>query len=149
MAMSPDTVAARLVRSHLEAGIVELERDASEGRYNTMCIRAFGSAAKVLGQPEIADRALRFLHAAPDGAFLAGLLTNIELPETAPEWIRTLEPLAELEDRHPPYRQDELVERLRSDASSEKHLALCLEGRFQEARALAGTGIRLEEVGAT
>jgi hypothetical protein len=149
MAMPSDTASARLVRSHLEAGIAELERDARDGRYNTLCIRALGSAAKVLDQNEIADRAFRLLRAAPDGAFWAGMITNIELPETVPGRMRTVDPPAELEGRHPPYRADELVERIRSCASTEKHFALCLEGRFLEARALAGSGVRLEEVGET
>jgi hypothetical protein len=133
----------------LEAGIAELEKNASEGRYNTLCIRALGSAAKVLGQHDVADRAVHLLRAAPDGAFWAGMITNIELPETVPERMRSFEPPAELESRHPAYRADQLVERIRSDASTEKHFALCIEGRFQEARALAGSGRQLEEVGDT
>lgn len=149
MAMPSDAASARLVRSHLEAGIAELERDASEGRYNTLCIRALSSAAKVLGQNEVADRAARLLRAAPDGAFWAGVMTNIELPVTVPERMRTVEPAAELEDRHPSYREDELIARIRLCAATEQHFALCLEGRFQEARALAGSGVRLEEVGDT
>lgn len=147
MAMPSDTASARLVKSHLEAGIAALERDASEGRYNPLCIRALGSAAKVLGQHQVADRAVRLLRAAPDRAFWAGMITNMELPETVPERMRTLEPPAELEYRHPPYRADELVKRIRSSALTEKHFALCLEGRSQEARTLAGSGVRLEEVG--
>jgi hypothetical protein len=147
MAMPSDTVSAGLVRSHLQAGIEELERAASEGRYNTMCIRALGSAAKVLGQDAVADRAARLLRAAPDGAFWAGAITNVELPATVPERMRTMDLPEVLEKRHPAYHADELVERIRSCAATEKHFALCLEGRFQEARALAGSGVRLEEVG--
>jgi hypothetical protein len=149
MAMSSDTAAGRLLRRHLEAGIGELERDASEGRYNTLYIRALGNAAKALGQHAVADRAARLLRAAPDGAFWAGVVTNVELPATVPEQMREVAPPAALEERHPPYRAEEIVERIRSCASSEKHFALCLEGRFQEARALARSGVRLEEVGDT
>ena len=61
MAMPSETVPAGIVGSHLQAGIVELERAASEGHYNTMCVRTLGSAAKVLGQDEVADRAARLL----------------------------------------------------------------------------------------
>jgi hypothetical protein len=147
MAMPSDTVSAGLVRSHLQAGIEELERAASKGRYNTMCIGALGSAAKVLGQDAVADRAVRLLSAAPNAAFWAGAITNVELPATVPERMRTIDPADVLEKRHPPYHADELIERIRSCASTEKHFALCLGGRFQEARALAGSGIRLEEVG--
>jgi hypothetical protein len=149
MAMPADTASTRLAQNHLEAGLAELERDAGAGRYNTMCIRALGSAASVLGQHEIAARAVRLLRAAPDEAFWAGMITNIELPATVPERMRTIGPASELEDHHPPYREEELVGRIRSCAETEEHFALCLEGRFQEARALAGSGIRLEEVGDT
>jgi hypothetical protein len=147
MAMPSDSASAKLVGNHLQTGIEELEKAASGGRYNTLCIRALGCAAKVLGHQAIADRAVQLLRAAPDGAFWAGVITNIELPATVPERMRTVDPPAQLEDRHPPYRADELVERIRSCASTEKHFALCLEGRFQEARALAGSGVRLEELG--
>jgi hypothetical protein len=75
--------------------------------------------------------------------------TNIELPATVPERMRTIEPIAVLEDRHPPCREHELIGRIRSCAVTEQHLALCLEGRFPEARAFAGAGLRLEEVGET
>ncbi len=143
----PSDTSARLVRSQLEAGLAELARDASEGRYNTLCIRALGGAARVLGHYEVADRAAGLLRAAPDGAFWSGMITNIDRPETVPERMRTFGPPAELEKRHPPYREDELVERIRSLASTEKHFALCLEGLVHEARGVAGDGVRLEEVG--
>ena len=61
MAMPPDKVSATHVRNQFDAGVEELERDASEGRYNTLCIRALGSAARVLGQHNAADRAARLL----------------------------------------------------------------------------------------
>jgi hypothetical protein len=149
MAMTSDAASAGLVRSHLEAGIAQLEREAGDRRYNTLCIRALGSAAKVLGCQEIADRAVRLLRDAPDRAFWAGMITNIELPATVPERMRTLDSVAQLEDRHPLYREDELLRRIQSCAETEKHIALCLEGRFQEARALVGSGVRLEEIGDT
>src|SRR5262245_23443031 len=147
MAMTSDTALARLVRSHLEAGIAELEREAGEGRYNTPCIRALGRAAKVLGQHAVADRAAQLLRAAPDGAFWAGMITNIELPATVPERMRTVEPAAELEDRHPPYREDRLLGRIRSTCATERQFALCRAGWIQEAGDVSG--VRLEEVGDT
>jgi hypothetical protein len=149
MAIPSGTAAVTLVRNHLEAGITELEREAGQGRYNTLCIRALGSAAQVLGQQGVADRTLELLRAAPDRAFWAGMITNIEIPGSVPDRMRAIEPPAELEDRHPTYRTDRLFERIRSCAVTEKHLALCLEGRCQDARVLAGSGLRLEEVGDT
>lgn len=144
-----DSTLAELVRRQLEAGIEELERDAREGRHHTLCIRALGGAAKVLGHHPVTDRAIDLLRAAPDQAFSAGMITNIQLPATFLERMRTVEPLAELEKHHPLYDADKLVERIRSCASTGKHLALCLEGRVPEARVLAGSGLPLEEVGDT
>jgi hypothetical protein len=143
MVTPPDDVSGSHVRNHLEAGIKELERAASEGRYDTLCIQALGSAAKSLGQHDVADRAVRLLLAAPDAAFWAGAITNIELPATVPERMRTVERY------YPPYQAEKIFERIRSGGTADEHLALCLDGRFNEARAVAGSGVRLEEVGDT
>lgn len=149
MAIHPESTFSRLARDHLATGIAELEKEAGSGRYNTICIHSLGSAASVLGQLEIADRAIRLLRAAPDGAFWSGMITNIELPAVVPERMRSIGPVEELERRHPLYREEELIGRIQSYAATEKHFALCLERRFQEASAQAGSGIRLEEVGDT
>jgi hypothetical protein len=147
--MHNDTTAFRLANSQLETGIDQLERDAGGGRYNTLCIRALGSAAMLLGQQDIASRAIRLLHDAPEGAFWAGAITNIELPETVPDKMRTIDSPEGLERSFPPYREENIVARIQSDAREEEHFALCLEGRFQEARSRSGSGRRLEEVGET
>ncbi|WP_313918377.1 hypothetical protein [Tahibacter sp.] len=63
--------------------------------------------------------------------------------------MRALGDLEALEKRHPPYRADVLLERIRSYAAREPHFALCLEGRFREAEPLARSGVRLEEVAET
>lgn len=149
MAITADAVTSGLVDSLLQAGIEELERAARKGSYNTLAIRALGSAAKVLRREAIANRAVTLLRAAPDEMFGAGALTNIELPAGAPERMRALGDLEALEKRHPPYRADVLVERIRSYAAREQHFALCLEGRFREAELLARSGVRLEEVAET
>jgi hypothetical protein len=114
-----------------------------------MCIRSFGTAAKVLGQEDLAERAARLLCAAPDEAFWAGLLTNIELPAKVPEQMRTIEPTPDWEARYQPYSVEETVRRIRKCSETEEHFALCLKGRGQEARALAKSGLLLEEVGDT
>ena len=147
--MPLDTRGIQLARNHLEAGIGELERDAEGGRYNTMCIRALANAATALRQQDFSDRALQLLRAAPDGTFWAGMITNIKLPKTVPESLRTVNTPEKLEEAYPPYRKEDIVGRIRSCARTEEHLALCLEGRFQEARSNAGSGVRLEEVGDT
>jgi hypothetical protein len=147
--MPLDSRAIPLAQSHLEAGIGELERDAEGGRYNTLCIRALAGAAVVLRQQDVVDRAIRLLRAAPDGAFWAGIITNIELPKTIPEGLRTVNTPEKLEEQHPPYREEDIVGRIRSYARTEEHFALCLEGRIQEARSRAKSGVRLEEVGDT
>lgn len=147
--MPPDLQAIQFARSHLESSIGELEKDAEEGRYNTMCIRALACAGAVLGQNDVAERAIRLLGVAPDEAFWGGMITNFELPKTVPEWWRMVDTPEKLEQQHPPYREENIVDRVRSYASTEEHFALCLAGRFQEARSKAKSGVQLEEVGAT
>jgi hypothetical protein len=141
--------AVQLARRQLVGSIRELEKESEGARFNTLCIRAVASASTVLGQNDVAEHACRLLRAAPDGAFWAGMITNIELPKTVPERMRTVDPPEELEERHPPYREEEIVGRIRSYAMSEGHCALCLEGKGQEARLTARSAVQLQEVGAT
>jgi hypothetical protein len=145
--MPIDAPEIRLARSQLEAGMGELESDAEEGRYNTLCIRAFASAAAVLQQQDVVDRAIRLLGAAPDKSFWAGTISNFALPKTVPEGLRTIDAPKKLEEQHPCYREEEIVGRIRS--LPEERFALCLEGRFQDARSKAGQSLWLEEVGDT
>jgi hypothetical protein len=147
--MRIETSAIQFARNHLKTCIGELEREAKRGRYNTLCIRSLARAATVLRQQDFADRALLLLRLAPDEAFWAGMITNIELPKTVPERLRTVDVPEKLEKESPPYREEEMVGRIRSYARTEEHFALCLEGRFQEARTMAGSDRRLEEVGET
>ncbi len=141
--------ALKLARHHLEASIRVLEEEAEGVRYNTFCIRDLASASAVLQQNDVAERACRLLRAAPDEAFWAGAIANFELPKTVPEGLRSGDRLENLEKKHPPYREEEMIGRIRSYATTEEHFALCLQGRFEEARSKAVSGIRLEEVGDT
>jgi hypothetical protein len=144
----PSDSAIELARRHLDASIREIEEKAKGGSLNTFCIRALANASAVLGQNDIADRALRLLRTASDGAFWASMITNFELPKTVPERLRTIEPPDELEKHHPRYCEKASLRRVFSYAKTEEHFGLCLEGRVQEARSKA-TGVKLEEVGAT
>jgi hypothetical protein len=146
--MMHSDAANTLVRRHLDAGIRELEKEADDARFNTFCIRALANASSVLGLHDIAERALRLLRAAPDGAFWAGIMTNSELPKTVPDRLRNLKHHDELEKQHPAYAEEAIVGRIRSFARTEGHFALCLAGKAQEARSNAA-GRQLEEVGAT
>ncbi len=147
--MQLDSPAMKLVRAHLEAAILAVEAEAAERRYNTLCIRALGNAAMVLGQQRVADRAAQLLWEAPDEAFWSGAITNIDLPKTIPERLRQIDAPDELEAQHPPYCKEYIMERVRSYAQDEEHIALCIEGRLQEARRIAGSGTKLEEVSMT
>jgi hypothetical protein len=134
-------------KEHLEAGIEELEEAAASGRLNTLCLRALAGAARLLGHNRIADRADQLLREVPDEAFWAGAITNFEITEEATNRLRTIEPLEELERRHPRYNAEKIFQRISSNAEGDEHLALCLDGRVEEARTMAGSGVRLEEVG--
>jgi hypothetical protein len=83
------------------------------------------------------------------GAFWELAITNPELTATVLERQRTFAPSVELEARHPPYRGEKILDRIRSYAAVEEHLGLCLDGRLQEARAVAESGVQLEDVGRT
>jgi hypothetical protein len=149
MEITFELVSARLIRMQLEAGIDQLERDANSGRYNTLCIRQLGRVAMALGHHEVCERAILLLQVAPAEAFLAGTITNIQLPATPPEGMQTLGAYEEWKDDFPPYQEAKTVEHIKSLAVFEEHIALCLKGRFTEARAKAGSGRHLEEVGVT
>jgi hypothetical protein len=145
--MSLGAAENRLARFHLEDGIDQLEREAIAGRYNTLCTRALGNAAILLGVGDVAARATCLLRAVPDNAFFAGAITNIELPQAVPDAMRELGRPEELAKRHPIYCEHDIRERIRSYAADEKHFALCLAGRVREARLEAVSGRQLEEVG--
>ena len=139
--------ANEIARRHLDASIREIEQDAKEGRLNTSCIRALANASAVLGQNDMAERALRLLHSAPDDAFWAGMITNFDLPKIVPERLKTIKSPDEGKD-HPPYCEMDIMDRVRSYAKTEEHIRLCLEGKVQEARSKAKE-VKLEEVGET
>ena len=113
MAIPTDTESSGIVGSLLQAGIEEVEKAASKGIYNTMSIRALGSAAKVLWHEAIANRAIKLLRTTPDEMFGAGALTNIEITAAVPEQMRSIDDLEALEKRYPPYQADVLIERIR------------------------------------
>jgi hypothetical protein len=146
--MPPDA-AIKLARQHLEASASNLETEANKVRYNTFDIRALASAAAILGQSDIAERALALLQTAPDASFWAGAITNVELPKIVPERLRTLGTPEQLEKQHPKYCQQRIVERICSCLATDEHLLLCVEGRIEEARSKAHPGLQLEEVAAT
>lgn len=143
-----ENVTDRLVKSHLEAGIAQLEREAAEGRYATICLRALAGAATLLNQKRIAERSLNLLRSAPDESFCSGVITNIDLPK-AVERLRTILPLDKLKIFYRSFNENEILDSMRAYANTENHLALCFAGHFQEARSKAQSGVRLEEVGDT
>lgn len=147
--MQPDAHALRLARGLLETSAIELEKQADAGRYNTMSIRALAQAATVLRMMDVADRAIRLLQMAPDEAFWGGMITNLELPKTVPDRLRTVDPPDKLEKYYPLFNQTDMLKRIQSYAETEEHLALCLTGHIQEARSMAQSGRLLQEVGDT
>jgi hypothetical protein len=133
----------------LEAAAAALENEASEDRYNTFCIRALACVATLLQQRGVAERAAQLLREAPDEAFWAEAITNVDLPTKVPEALRQIDSLTALADQYPPYRKEDILRRIRSCAATDDHIARCLEGRFHEACAEAGSGLQLQEVGLT
>src|SRR5262245_4251445 len=108
-----ENVEFRPASEHLESAIRQLEMAAELGSYNTFCIPAFGDAALLLDQPDLAERAIRLLSAAPDSAFLTGMITNIDLPSEVPRALRTLTSKNVLEQEHPVLIPGNEISRLR------------------------------------
>lgn len=143
-------LASRLIRRQLKAGIEQLEREAADRYHNITHIQVLGLTAKALGHPDVCERALRLFQSAPSESFFAGILTNLKLPKAPPHWMRTIGSVEKWQGDYPLYQGETMIAYLKKSASgSDEHLALCLEGRFAEARALAGSGRQLEEVGST
>ena len=109
--------------------------------------------AKLLHEEKIAALAQHLLEAAPDVAFWVGMITNFKLPEVVPQRLRSIPPLEELERWHPPYRGEDILNRIRTHGRTygqpEPWVAPCLKGRYQEAYAQAHSELALQEVGST
>src|SRR5262249_18789911 len=108
-----------------------------------------GRVGRLLGEAGLVRRAEQLLREAPDDYFWAGVITNIPLPWTVPEGMRSVPALAEVERRHPGYSESVTLDRVRGDANSLPSLARCLEGRIEEACASAGGDLGIEEIAAT
>jgi hypothetical protein len=147
--MTDNSISLMLAKQHLEAGIETLEAAARERRVNIFSLKQLGSVAAVLCQKAIADRAARLLRMLPDEEFWKGLISNFALPEKVPESMRSIPIGKDLEVEYPTYRSETVIEEIRAFSISEKHIACCLEGRFEEARLEANSGFKLEMVGST
>lgn len=150
--MHPEAPTSPASIHHLQSALASLEASASDGMFDTMVLRSLAGVAQVLGQVQIAERARALLRTAPDEAFWANLITNIEPTKAGTERLRSMDSREQLEARYPLYVEDEIIEWIRRCARSEPHLALCLEGRVADAIAVAvanADGRLLEEVGIT
>ena len=130
----------RLAYRFLEAAITELEQEAGRGSYNASCIRAAASVAKLLGEQALLGRALPLLHRGTEKRGWA--------PDVL-QRMRSIWALAKLEQWHRPYREEELLARVKDLAKEEPHFGFCLEGRFEEACQRFGSGQELQEIAAT
>jgi hypothetical protein len=147
--MSFEELINALIDRQFEEAIGEVERAAAENRHNTFCIRTLADASKLLRRTDVSARAEKLLRNAPDAAFFAGMMSNVELPKSAPEGLRRTESLAKLEEQHPPYQEEKVLQQIRVSAKSGEHIALCLNDQADEARAVAQEGLPLEDVGQT
>ena len=135
-----------IIQRLLEAATVHIEHAARDRKLNLFEVRAVADAATHLGFPELEERAFAIFRQAPDEAFWAGAITNIELPTSVPDAMRARTTPEALARNHPPIDGAKL---LRMIESSEEHIALCSVKRFDEAQAVAKTDLALEEVGLT
>ena len=126
-----------LVRRQLEIALEEMEAAQRQTLCNPMCARELAAAATVLGERDIAKRALRLLRSVPDKLFFLGAITNYELPKKVPASLRTIERGEALQAKYPPYSEEKLLETLHRLARTEKYIAMCLDGSMK-AEMLAG-----------
>ncbi len=138
----------QIAGTQLRVCVEEIEQQASPYRHNAACLRDLAGAARLLGEHATAARGLRLLRAVPDAAFLP-VLANFDLPGTVPKGLRAIPSVIELEEAHPPYREETITSQITAHAKSEPHIALCLDGRIHEARSAAETDLALAELGAT
>jgi hypothetical protein len=130
----------------VEHAFVQLENDAKQGRYAPPRTKFAGSVARLLGREDIARRCAKLLGDTPDTVFWNGILTNIALPEAVPPQMRSIPSLAELEEAFPTYSESRVVAYIRQCAETERHLALALERRYEEAFDQARTDLQVEEI---
>lgn len=122
-----------LIDDLLETAFPEFERAAQKGAASTR-IHFIGAAARVLGRTSVEARALR-------------LLESIESRDAAPRRPTNAGPWWIWLQYIRPFVLERTIEQMRSAASRERPIALCLEGRFREAHVAAGSGRSLEDVG--
>jgi hypothetical protein len=136
-------------REQLRAAVDSLEAIAAVGPVNTFSARALVRATLLLEEHDLAQRAVAILCQIPDRAFYAGLITNMELPNDFAERMKQVPTRDELERQHPVYGRDAKLAAIYQSAESSPHIRLCLEGSYEDAEAVAGNGVKLEEVGDT
>ena len=146
MAMPPDALSARFVRSQLETGITSWK--VVRNRAATICSTSVPWVAPpgCLGNTKLRTVPLDFCKHSPMTHSGPGRSRTLNSRRPSPKGCALWERRRSW--RTPPYRFDKMLDRIRSSASTEKHFALCLKGR-QEARTLAASGLHLEEVGDT
>jgi hypothetical protein len=123
-----------------------MEADQRKTLCNPMCARELAAVATVLGERDIAKRALRLLRSVPDKLFFLGAITNYELPKKVPASLRTIERGEVLEAKYPPYSEGKLLETLHCLAKTEKDIAMCLDGSVNAERLAGATETTISDI---
>jgi hypothetical protein len=126
-----------------------LEKRSASEPVNMLSVRALEQAVWLLKEDDLAQRTEQILRRMPDRAFYAGLISNVELPNDFPDRMRRRPTRGELEQEHPIRDRDAKMAAIYRLAPSSRHIQLCLEERYDEAEAMPGDGVILEEVGNT
>ena len=135
-----------LVRSLLEISIAQVEAQGTSA--NIFTLRKLAEAATVLGNQNIAARAVKILRAIPDSHFAHGLIRNFELPADFADRRRAIDSLDQLDKSIPVFSEDSLRQIIQNYVENDEKYALCLRGRTAQAIAMS-EGFDLEFVGET
>jgi hypothetical protein len=123
-----------LALEQIQRSVTEIEGDASRGQYVWNLIGDVANVARLLGGGELATRALRVLHeSSPPEYYLKRAARSVE----------------ELERDYPLYQESRILDMMQAAALREPHLALALEGRYDQALANAEWATEVEEIGET
>jgi hypothetical protein len=110
---------------------------------NTMLARYAGNAALILRFEELAKRFERLLARSKWKNFFGGIITNVRLPWLVPKRLRQLEPIQEIETKHPVFASEFAVTTI---TRYYPEFLPCIDRGFDELLSVATTELKVEEI---
>lgn len=120
----------------LEEAINELERDATNNQFDSICIQQFANISRLINRDDLVPRIVAVWENAIDFTKRPDVFRNLQLDKPVDKIIQYL----------PTYPKDTLPV---TTTTSELHISLCLQRRYYEARQFAKNELALEDIAAT